>query len=246
MKKTILSLLAMSLSFSASASDAYSLEDLKALQASQSWQELLAHANDIRPSQRDTQWKALVEQAALGSFTQFIQAGNSDKAIYLGQEVLQVYPFLSQSDAFTQTFSEQLVKAAQPCVRYSAESCVENYGNLLATLSPQAELSFAEGVKVYQNVSKSLSVPFFASAVKQSSQYCADEKVANALLYTLERPKNANFALAKEVATTVCVGTALANFENYVIESKSVRAALCPTYVSKGYVKGIIKQVCES
>lgn len=55
MKKTILSLLAMSLSFSASASDAYSLEDLKALQASQSWQELLAHANDIRPSQRDTQ-----------------------------------------------------------------------------------------------------------------------------------------------------------------------------------------------
>lgn len=246
MQKTILTCLLASVVFGLHAEERYTLEDLNALKATQSWQELLAHANDIRPSKRNKDWQKLVEQAAIGLFSQSLQAGDSGKAIYLGQEVLQTYPFLSQSKSFTISFSQALVNAAQPCIRYSSEGCVENYGHLLATLSPAADVSFAEGVKVFQNVSKSLAVPFFASATKQSAQYCSEEKVANALLYTLERPQNANFELAKEVATTVCVGTALANFENYVIESKSVRAALCPSYISKGYVKGIIKQVCES
>ncbi|KOO10731.1 hypothetical protein AKJ18_32745, partial [Vibrio xuii] len=69
---------------------------------------------------------------------------------------------------------------------------------------------------------------------------------ANALLYTLDRPKNVNFNLAKDVAINGCANTTLKNFENYIIESQSVRQALCPTYLSKGYVKGIMKKVCES
>ncbi|TOM62103.1 hypothetical protein CGH75_05680, partial [Vibrio parahaemolyticus] len=40
--------------------------------------------------------------------------------------------------------------------------------------------------------------------------------------------------------------TALTNFENYIIESQTVREALCPTYLSKGHVKGLMKKVCQS
>ncbi|MBM5099869.1 hypothetical protein HYN96_16955 [Vibrio parahaemolyticus] len=247
MKKTLLSLFMVSVSFAVVGEEArYTMDDLKALNGSKNWNELLAHAEDIRPSQRNSEWESLVQNAALGAFEHYVASGAKDDAIGLGQQLILSYPFLSQSKSFTHQFSKELVPAAQPCIQYAIEGCVENYGQLLSTLAPSAEVSYEEGTKVFQNVSKSLSVPFFAAAVQQAENYCADENVANALLYTLDRPNNTNFALAKEVATQRCANTALTNFENYIIESQTVREALCPTYLSKGHVKGLMKKVCQS
>lgn len=247
MKKALLPLCIASVSFSAWCSDTpYTMEDLQALSDAKNWSELLAHVGDIRPSQRNKDWQILVEKGAVGAFDGYVAAGATDNALGLGQHLLATYPFLSESQSFTQGFTKQLIPAAQPCIQYSMEGCVENYGKLMVTLSPSGELSFEEGTKVFQAVSKSLAVPFFASAVNHSAQYCSNETVANALLYTLDRPKNVNFNLAKDVAINGCANTTLKNFENYIIESQSVRQALCPTYLSKGYVKGIMKKVCES
>lgn len=247
MNKILLPLLAVASSFSAfAAEERYSMEDLTALHKTQSWNELLAHANDIRPSKRDDAWQVLVADAATGAFNNYVSSGAADSAIGLGQQLLTEYAFLSESKDFTQSFAKTLVPAAQSCIKYSMEGCVESYGQLLAELSPAGSVSFEEGTKVFQNVSKSLAIPFYAAAVKQSPEYCEDEKVSNALLYTLDRPSNSQFALAKEVATNGCANTALTNFENYIIDSQSVRETLCPTYLSKGYVKGIMKKVCQS
>lgn len=247
MKKAWISLLLASASFSVLSSETpYTMEDLQALSSAQNWSELLAHVGDIRPTERNSDWEKLVQLGAVGAFNNYVSAGATDDAIGLGQHLLATYPFLSKSESFTQNFAKQLVPAAQPCIKYSMEGCVENYGKLMASLSPAGEVSFEEGVKVFQAVSKSLSVPFFASAVQASDKYCSDERVANALLYTLDRPKNVNFALAKHVATEGCGKTKLKNFENYIVDSPSAREALCPTYVSNGHVKGILKKVCES
>ncbi|HDM8140797.1 TPA: hypothetical protein P0E12_005091 [Vibrio harveyi] len=246
MKKILFPLVAMASSFSAFAEERYSMEDLTALHKAQSWNELLYHANDIRPSKRDDAWQGLVADAATGAFNSYVSSGAADSAIGLGQQLLTEYAFLSQSSDFTQSFAKALVPAAQSCIKYSMEGCVESYGQLLAELSPAGNVSFEEGTKVFQNVSKSLAIPFYAAAVKQSPEYCADEKVSNALLYTLDRPSNSQFALAKEIATNGCANTALTNFENYIIDSQSVRETLCPTYLSKGYVKGVMKKVCQS
>lgn len=247
MKKTLLLFFMVAFSFVVVGEEtSYTMDDLNALNGSKNWNELLAHAEDIRPSQRNSEWEGLVQNAALGAFNQYVASGAKDDAIALGQQLIVSYPFLSQSKTFTQQFSQELVPAAQPCIEYAIEGCLENYGHLLNTLAPSSAVSYEEGTKVFQNVSKSLSIPFFAAAVKQDNHYCADEKVANALLYTLDRPSNANFGLAKEVAVEGCANTALANFENYIIESQSVREALCPTYLSKGYVEGIMKKVCQS
>lgn len=247
MKKTLLSFFIVSVSFAAVCEETrYTMDDLKALSGSRNWNELLVHAEDIRPSQRNSEWEDLVQKAALGAFNQYVVSGAKDDAIGFGQQLILSYPFLSQSKTFTEQFSKELVPVAQPCIQYAIEGCLENYGRLLGTLAPSAAVSFEEGTKVFQNVSKSLAVPFFAAAVKQSNNYCAEEKLANALLHTLDRPNNANFGLAKEVATKECANTALTNFENYIIESQTVREALCPTYLSKGYVEGLMKKVCQA
>ncbi|GLR02684.1 hypothetical protein [Vibrio hyugaensis] len=247
MNKILLPLVAVASSFSAyAAEERYSMEDLAALHKAQSWNELLYHANDIRPSKRDDAWQSLVADAATGAFNNYVSSGAADSAIGLGQQLLAEYAFLSESNDFTQSFVKTLVPAAQSCIKYSMEGCVESYGQLLVELSPAGNVSFEEGTKVFQNVSKSLAVPFYAAAIKQSPEYCENEKVSNALLYTLDRPSNSQFALAKEVATDGCANTVLTNFENYIIESQSVRETLCPTYLSKGYVEGVMKKVCQS
>ncbi len=247
MKFSLLPLALMASSLTVYASEErYSIEDLTALHKAQSWNELLSHANDIRPSKRDAAWQSLVADASTGALNNYVSNGAADSAIGFGQQLLSDYTFLSESTAFTQSFVKILVPAAQSCIAYSVEGCVENYGQLLSELSPESSVSFDEGTKVFQNVSKSLAVPFFAAAINQSPGYCEDEKVSDALLYTLDRPSNPQFALAKKVAINDCAGTALTNFENYIIESQSVRQALCPTYLSKGYVKGIMKKVCQS
>lgn len=61
MKKILFPLVAMASSFSAVAEERYSMEDLTALHKAQSWNELLYHANDIRPSKRDDAWQGLVQ-----------------------------------------------------------------------------------------------------------------------------------------------------------------------------------------
>lgn len=161
MKKTLLSLFMVSVSFAVVGEEArYTMDDLKALNGSKNWNELLAHAEAIRPSQRNSEWESLVQNAALGAFEHYVASGAKDDAIGLGQQLILSYPFLSQSKSFTQQFSKELVPAAQPCIQYAIEGCVENYGQLLNTLAPSAEVSYEEGTKVFQNVSKSLSVPF--------------------------------------------------------------------------------------
>ncbi|MDW2167364.1 hypothetical protein R7Q44_27070, partial [Vibrio sp. 2099] len=62
MKKTLLSLFMVSVSFAVVGEEArYTMDDLKALNGSKNWNELLAHAEDIRPSQRNSEWESLVQ-----------------------------------------------------------------------------------------------------------------------------------------------------------------------------------------
>ncbi|WJK27203.1 hypothetical protein QSJ11_14650 [Vibrio parahaemolyticus] len=108
MKKTLLSLFMVSVSFAVVGEEArYTMDDLKALNGSKNWNELLAHAEDIRPSQRNSEWESLVQNAALGAFEHYVASGAKDDAIGLGQQLILSYPFLSQSKSFTLQFLER-------------------------------------------------------------------------------------------------------------------------------------------
>lgn len=244
MNKAIALLLGLS-TFGAYAASNYTFEDLRVLAEQKSWVELAEHIGDIKPSQRNEEWQGWLEQSATGSLETLAQSGKSGEALHFALDLISTYPTLASSDSFKTTFSAQLVEQAQPCVRYSAKECIQDYGRLLHSISIDGDVSFQEGMKVYQNVSKTLSVPFFASAAALKPEYCENSQLAYSLLYTLDLPNNPNYELAKQTALGACGNKALTKFEDHVIESKAVRAALCEHYVEKDFVSGIMKQICQ-
>ncbi len=222
----------------------YGFEDLQALEQQESWEELVSHLKDIKPTERNEQWQNLAEVASIGYLKHVIKSEEAGNAITEASSLVARFPMLKQSPTFNQLFSDQMVKAFKPCVDYNIESCIADYAALVSTMQIDSTTLKTQGLSVYQHVSKTLAVPFFAELVKRDNQYCENSQIAYSFLYTLDLPKHGNFPLAKSAALEHCGAKPLLGFENHIIESKSVRRSLCPDYVKNGYVSGILKQVC--
>ncbi len=98
MKTTLLCLL---LSLSASAAT-YELADLKALDKDKSWRELVDHLNDIVPSKRDAEWKAIAERACTGVLdpSELKDAASSQRSLDQMDELMKRYGWLKDSKTF--------------------------------------------------------------------------------------------------------------------------------------------------
>ena len=55
----------------ASAEEKYTMDDLKALDQSSDWGELIVHLKDVRPSLRKAEWKVMAERAGIGRIAEF-------------------------------------------------------------------------------------------------------------------------------------------------------------------------------
>ena len=98
MKTTLLCLL---LSLSASAAT-YELADLKALDKDKSWRELVDHLNDIVPSKRDAEWKAIAERACTGVLdpSELKDVASSQRSLDQMDELMKRYGWLKESKPF--------------------------------------------------------------------------------------------------------------------------------------------------
>lgn len=222
----------------------YGFDDLQALKQQESWEELVSHLKDIKPTERNEQWQSLAEVASIGYLEHVIKSEEAGNAIAQASSLVARFPTLKQSPTFNALFSEQMVKAFKPCIEYNIESCIEDYASLVSSIKIDSVTLKNQGLSVYQHVSKALAVPFFFELVKRDHQYCENSQIAYSFLYTLDLPKHRNFELAKSAALEHCGGVPLQGFENHIIESKPVRHSLCPDYLEKGYVSGVLKQVC--
>lgn len=225
--------------------DLYTIDDLRALEEQQAWAELTAHLTDIRPSQRDEGWNQLLEKAATGYLQSEVQASSSERVIAVARELMLVYPQLKQSSSFKSLFSKHVVASFEPCIEYRIQSCIDDYGRMIRGLELGAATLLDQGRRVYQNAKKSSAVPFFAELVEMDSSYCKDPVVVNALLHTLSLENNTRWPQAQEAVVGACGDIPLPGFEHHLIESEQVRVAICPTYLEKNYVSGIMKQICE-
>lgn len=89
------------LSLSASAAT-YELADLKALDKDQSWRELVDHLNDIVPSKRDAEWKAIAERACTGVIdaSEVKDPASSQRVLDRIDELMKRYGWLKDSKPF--------------------------------------------------------------------------------------------------------------------------------------------------
>lgn len=101
----------------------YSMKDLKALQKSKSWGELLAHGLDVSPGDRDEDWQEVIEAAAVGELSEL----KDEELKYLGSTKgriegnLKAFTFLKSSKKFKRAASKAMIKTYKGC--YQSREC---------------------------------------------------------------------------------------------------------------------------
>jgi hypothetical protein len=76
------------------AEDKYTMEDLRLLDKQESYQEILDHMNDIRPTKRTEEWTALVNRAVTKTLERQLATGDAYTALLWSEKMLDSIPAL--------------------------------------------------------------------------------------------------------------------------------------------------------
>lgn len=108
----LLSLCVGSFPLAASAAT-YEIADLKALDKDQGWRELVDHLNDILPSKRDAEWRAIAERACTGIIdaSELKDANAAQRVLDQTDELMKRYGWLKESKLFLARRNEVGLKA---------------------------------------------------------------------------------------------------------------------------------------
>lgn len=187
----------------------YSIADLQALEKKSSWEELLLHAEDVAPAQRNAAWEKLVTQAATGYMQQLSGDTTAYEGIFTSQALVTRYPHLQKAQGFMAKREEAGKKAADRCLQdaYRGQHCIDLMTDFLKTpgTSPEAGFAFGKITRLRQN--HYVAVPFFRWALdqKKDAAMCGDEDLKLAVVAGLGLPPDyENAAGARHIAATSC------------------------------------------
>lgn len=78
------------------------MAELRALDKQSDWRELLSRVRQVAPTQRDAEWEALVERAAIGVLegTDVKSAGEAESRLRTMDELVKEYPSLGRSKTY--------------------------------------------------------------------------------------------------------------------------------------------------
>jgi hypothetical protein len=187
----------------------YSMADLKALEKKQAWEELLGHAEDVPPAQRNASWDKAVENAAIGYLRSLHSSHESVEGVAGSRDLLRRYPHLEKSKDFLSQRADLGQVAAEECFRssYGGNRCVELMRNFLLAPEPAPEIAFAFGKLTRKNQNHYIAVPFFKWAFERKSDasWCADDDLRLAVLAGLGLPPDDESAAgARQISGGVC------------------------------------------
>lgn len=225
--------------------NAYTMADLKSLANDGSWQELIQHLEDIKPSSRNEEWSGLVNRAGVAFLTSLSSTASVEEVVLVGLRLSLQYPVLKENDDFSTLYLSKAEELYSACFRYGSAECSSEYAQTLELFHAPAGVTFAKGKLAFRQISKTSAVPFFALAVKDSPSYCSEPELGESVLDSLSRPKSRYYQMALDVATKGCKGHKLEHAESYLKHSFEVQTVLCEDYIDAGFVKGISKKVCE-
>ena len=200
----------LSVSSLAAKEPVYSMADLTALESRGSYEELLAHVEDVPPSARGADWDGLLVRGATGYIAQLSASSASYDAFWTTEALVQRYPSLRASAPFMTKRAEVGKTALDRCFQRSdiGQGCLDNARDFIAVVPADRDLAAAVGriVRLHQN--HYAAVPFFRAAVTGTtgSAVCSDPGLKLAVMAGLGlEPENDLARQAREVAVT-CYG----------------------------------------
>ncbi len=180
--------LTMLFSAQSGARTTYTLADLEILATEGSHEEFFEHALDVRPSERQEAWKAMVSKMGK-SFTQSVLAAPEvPKKLYLKTEELYRYPTLREDELFRARRQDIALRFLSHCLK-DPLPCWKEVKSFWESDSTEVEVAFklAELTAKYPN-SPFTPWTYLEVALKSplSEFYCKKEFVMEALWKKLE------------------------------------------------------------
>jgi hypothetical protein len=176
------------------------LAQLEALAATENWHELGQHLTEVKPTERDARWNALVEQAALGELTPLAtpSSGSPDERLAAIERYYPAFPSLRGSQKFAGLRSTIGLDAFGRCfdaANQGAElqKCRDRLDRFVHTPPMSAQLARDAGALVVHKLNHGNAAPFFAMAFEapHGELVCTTPELATAVIAGLDEPGDA-------------------------------------------------------
>jgi hypothetical protein len=184
-------LLCVLIPLSASAAN-YELADLKALDKDQGWRELVDHLNDIVPSKRDAEWKAIAERACAGVLDPSMKdAAAAQRTLDQIDELMKRFTWLKDSKVFLAKRAEVGLKALGWTFNdsrhsYSDDPWLERLKDFVAADTVTPDIALRGAKLVASHLVAVMAFPLVRTAVaKGGKSVCKDPDVQKSLLGAL-------------------------------------------------------------
>jgi hypothetical protein len=172
------------------------MTQLEALAAAESWHELGARLTEVKPTERDERWNALVEAAALGELTPLAIAsgGSPDERLAAIEHYYPAFPSLRSSQKFLALRASVGLTAFGRCFDDAQgaelQKCRDRLDRFVHTVPMSAQLAREAGVLVVHKLNHGNAVPFFAMAFEapHGDLVCAAPELATAVIAALDWP----------------------------------------------------------
>ena len=233
-------LLSLLLPLSASAAT-YELADLKALDKDQSWRELVEHLNDVVPSKRDAEWKAIAERACTGVLdpSELKDPASSQRTLDQIDELMKRYGWLKDSKTFMSKRAEVGFKAMGFTYQNSRHASgddpwMERLKTFVAADAITADLPMRAIKLVNSRLVAVVSFPFVKPALARGGKAaCKDTEVQQTILGALAE---GSWTVEANEAASTCWDEFKPVLSAEVLKAGTTRTAalkLCPTLVEK-------------
>jgi len=187
--------------------DKYTLEDLKALDKDAKYAEIIEHLNDVRPNQRNEEWKAIQHRAAIKTLEKQLASEDPYLTLDFADQMLDA---MRDSKEFMGLRSQAVIGGINACYRdsYYGSECTEKLAAQVKQTPDDRELAFEAGKMVRLKANSAAAVPFFLMALKGSENKagCADEDVLLAVTSGMGLPEERSKP-AVELGFTTCFDT---------------------------------------
>jgi len=169
----------------ATAEEKYTMQDLMALDKQGSFEELLHHINDIRPTKRDKQWQALAQKSAVAVIDGHLKNKQGLAALSVAEQVLTWIPKLSGSKTFMKKRAAAGLAGFSECfIGYNAPACYKNLMEFAGKDPDNFDFLFKAGKMARLHLRHHAAVPIFVMAFESKTAdkaKCADDDVGYAV-----------------------------------------------------------------
>jgi hypothetical protein len=236
----------------------YSMADLKALERSGSWAELLEHIEDIKPSERGAPWRSLLAKAARSWLEQPGISTNPQRAVALSAALLRRFPRLRRDKDLMGRRNKVGMRAFRSCfaVPRRAEWCEKHLRGFVKQDPDNTTLAMKAGKLVRRSMRHHVAVHYFHQALfsggkaarEARARRCADEDLKLSVVSAISLhpgTRDREIRLARALAFGPCWSRLRQPLVDRVATDENARKNACRGLLDKGALSTVRKKKCQ-